>query len=356
MNSRINRQLGYVCFIALLGTAVFNIPLQSHLYAYIGLEAVKGFSAGGIDVDVTSIILEMWEEKSNPFMQGMYFACAIAHSLSPLILTPFLSPDHRQLDSDDSTQTSNSTLTKTQESRIWIPFFLMASILWMAAFLFILLFFLRPYRQPNRESREVKTTADQVNLVGVRESQLGYWTIVLLGCVLICCYATVQILFLQFFAKFGISTALNLSKATATLMTSVCAASYAVCCGLSIIVATRISVRSMLSVTMPLVLIGNILLASFANTSELMVWISLIVIGVGFSSTIPAIYSYLEQKINVTDFVCGLFLFSSSISSIAATTIFGHFIESYPFIFVYFNIIGLSVSCLILFFLLAKDK
>jgi len=107
---------------------------------------------------------------------------------------------------------------------------------------------------------------------------------------------------------------------------------------------------------MLLIGVGNSILLVFGNTSEQLLWIGLIVVGVGHSCVFPGIYAFLEERINVTNSVCGCFMFASSIATTTNPVLIGYYIESFPMIFVYINVVSLVIVLMIFVGLHSTDR
>ena len=69
------------------------LPHLRSLLMYFMAQGAVGFASAGIDVAGNVWLLEMWQEGSNPYMQGMHFSYALGSTISPLLCEPFLSPD-----------------------------------------------------------------------------------------------------------------------------------------------------------------------------------------------------------------------------------------------------------------------
>lgn len=96
----INRQLGFIACLLIAGTMTLLVPFMHNIENYWITQGFLGFAFAGIDVAANAWMMEMWADKSNPFMQSMYFCYAIGQTIAPLTAAPFLSTrlqDHPHL-------------------------------------------------------------------------------------------------------------------------------------------------------------------------------------------------------------------------------------------------------------------
>ena len=321
-----------------------------------------GFASAGIDVAGNAWLLEMWQENSNPYMQGLHFSYALGSTLSPLLAEPFLSPDRPPLNISGMVNVSDPHQTipfvnitdYAQQSQIQVPYSIVASVSFLASILLLTLYFLNPYKDPLRtlshlkSSQSMEITDESVNLIPMRLPRSYFVTIIILGGSILCFYAGIELNTFTYLPAFAVNIDLHLSKSTGAFMTSVTSASYTVSRGLSIFLATRFKTTTLLYFNFSIIGVGNLLVLRYANSSETMLWVGLIVMGFGFSSVFPGIYAFLEERINVTNTVCGFFMFASSLATTINPIIEGKYIEKYPLTFVYINIVSL-ICCIGLF-------
>lgn len=171
-------------------------------------------------------------------------------------------------------------------------------------------------------------------------------------------------------------------------MTGAMSAAYTLSRLLAIFVAMRVKTLYMLYFDFIMITLGNVLILRYANSWEPGLWVGIVILGFGFSSAFPAIYSFLEERINVSDArgverklsdnatkacaqlakdsgsspslnrsnsfpqvtnsVCGFFMFASSVLTTVEPLLEGKYIENWPLIFVYINLVSVIV-CLFLY-------
>ena len=330
--SNINRQIGFMASLLLLAVSMFPVPFLRVLWLYLITSLFNGLGTAGIEVAINSWVLEIWQEASNPYMQGMHFSFALGATIAPLIEEPFLSYDHNVTSWENSTSgelESNAT-TIHEDSRIVVPYSIASLLLVASAASILVLYFMVPYHQSKRTVTKNQTMDNNMNVgTSIQSSssfrlmdneeerdKLYYTQLIILSCFLFCFYTGTELSTMSYLTEFAVVIDLKLSKSTAAFLTSIMSGAFAVNRLISIFVAAKVKTKTMLYVSFVMLSAGNLILLFFANSSEVMLWIAVVIIGSGHSSVIPCIMSLLEERMNVTTSVCGLFMLSASASTI----------------------------------------
>lgn len=383
----INRQIGLSLCLLLLASSSISVPYLKSLPLYYVSQSFAGFASAGIDVANNAWLIEMWSSECSPYLQSLHFGYSIGAVFAPLIAESFLSPD--KSDSDNSRCGSNSTsndgddnstldesttehyaksslgyngtyghlLTPhvDHETRVHIPFIIVSSVMFCAAALLVVLYMIRPYKEIKRTS-SVDSTAplDGNSISGDNASSVGdaiapktmynrvmkvlsFKSACLLSSSVIFCFVVgSEMNIMNFLTSF--ITSLCMGKSLGVHLNSGYLAAFTVSRGYNILLATKLSPDKLLFICLALVGSGNILSVVVKDLSEGLLWACMILIGLGFGGMYAATYSFVEENIRVTTRMCGLFVFSSSLASMVNPLIIGKFIESFPYIFIYYNL------------------
>lgn len=116
----VNRQLAFVFFLTLMGVTLAIIPHCTTMTQMLILASVNGFSIGTFDTAINVWILEIWEEKSGPFMQALHFTYGIGSFVAPLICEPFLSSESIHSGAHGVPMTSSSSSTSGESSALTV--------------------------------------------------------------------------------------------------------------------------------------------------------------------------------------------------------------------------------------------
>ena len=89
----VDRGALYPLLILTKGLCVALIPLYASFQAFLSYSAIIGLVSGAADTSVNVWVIDIWQDKSAPFVQALQFAWSLGFIVSPLISNPFLSPD-----------------------------------------------------------------------------------------------------------------------------------------------------------------------------------------------------------------------------------------------------------------------
>jgi MFS family permease len=331
------------------------IPFIMNVYLYIVTEGIYGFFTGVIDCASNAWIMELWPEYSSPFMQALHFFFAIGMVVSPLIDEPFLTP----INSTNGTDTDFMSMNEYNEikvdlipgaSNLLIPFLIGSAGFFIVGICQIILRCYIKYDIPSGDQVKKRTisAASSASQTTITRSKNYKLIVTILAMLLFISYASTEMNSFTFIAEFAVYCDLRLSKSIGAFMSSVMAASFAFSRGLSAFVATKISPKIMLYTSVGMIAVGNVLLITFGNTSVTGLWIAIVILGSGHSSIIGNLYSFLEERIDMTSLICGCCMFSCCVGSIVSPIIVGSFLKQHPSVFGFINVGGLAVVLLIL--------
>ena len=174
---------------------------------------------------------------------------------------------------------------------------------------------------------------------------------------------------LQFLPTFAINSDLNMSPSAAALVTSGTAAAFTIGRALSILLAIKIRPQTILYSNHVMMFSGVIILAIYAHTSEVMMWVGNILIGAGFSSVYASFYAFLgtwlqkkdleqdqltlsyclaEQQFQVTNVIGSVFVFAGGLTAALSPSVVGAYIEANPLILVWFDLLCVSICLAVL--------
>ena len=361
--NKVNRQLGLMISLVGLAVATTACPMQRHLPAYYAVDACSTFFLAAVDVACAAWMLEMWQEKANMFMLIMGLGQTIGQTVSQFLVSPFLSVAQEITTSDVTNSTAKPVIRILRASRIVIPYSIIGAVCLGVATVVLIMYLKSPFKQQdrslNKQSSESKTKrANNDKNDGVENHELGQENVsgsrcynmvaVIFGCLLYATQISIDTNTLSYLPQFLMNLDPPTSKEKATLVLNILIAVMSVGLGLTILISSRVNVHYMLYFSYTLSLGGNLLLMTFAATSEKTIWVSVVILGIGHSNIYMSIWSVIEQKINVTNFITGLMMTTSSATLIGMSLTMGHLVESHPFIFVYYNLFGVTVALLIL--------
>lgn len=312
-------------------------------------------------------MVELWAESSNVYLQSVHACYALGTFIAPLISEPFVSKN--------STSCHNSTAFPLNEgaeceSRIYIPYSISTVMLAIGVILHFAVYLWKPYRPLIRKVRKTETHSaepaeelnhnEATNLIlpnmtdaQAKESSYKYKIVIALICLFIfceqCAEQTSGSYIQTFVEKYGIE------KSKSEFLAATYSGSFTAMRAFSILLATRLKAATMIYLDLAFGLAGcaTIYLSTLFNLSGL--WVGFALLGSGFSSIFPSTFGYLETRINITNFISGLFFVTSSLGPIFTPLLIGGTVKAFPLVFVFVNSLSL-LACLVLFFFIDRIK
>lgn len=311
-------------------------------------------------------------------MQSLYFFLSLGNILAPIIVVPFLSSENQVL--KDITQNLNQTLNLTDtkfvkskinskyidimisnsddnataisfmdlhlsnKSQIHIPYAIIGFIIFIAGLIINLLYLFVPYDDGNSKRKEdnliipkPKTKENQFN-----QSDVYYWVVLILCCTISCLYFAITMNNSSYIPAFAVESQLT-NKATGSYLSLVYSCVLTFSCFCFVFISTALSPTFIISIDLILMLISNFILIYYCDHCIKMLWVSIVLLGIGMSSIYPSLFSFMKQKIDVDNNVGSLICFFSGFFTIFYTLLEGNYIESFPLTFPLINLVSLII-------------
>ncbi|RWS22781.1 sodium-dependent glucose transporter 1-like protein [Leptotrombidium deliense] len=309
-------------------------------------QAIVGFASGGVDVASNVLLLEMWDVDSNVYLQATHLCYAIGSTLSPLVAAPFLS---------SNTTTNNATVSGStvappvpNSSRIYIAYQITSATALLSGIITCLFEFTKPYKTPERsltrKNQKLEINAnegDEEQLVPQGLPKSYYAVFISCAALMLCFYLGVEMNLFNYLPTFIIELKMNISRTTNSFMNAAFSGVYTGFRFISIFVARKVKPVVMLYMSLSTLLFAHIFILTFGHDSEAMLWITVVIAGAGCSWVYPTFYAFVEERIDVTNSIGALFMFSSSVITTVTPLIVGNTIEKMPLMFVYVNVASL---------------
>ncbi|KAI1285825.1 Major facilitator superfamily domain-containing protein 4B [Halotydeus destructor] len=336
------RQLGLTCGLFGCAVTLALVPSCKSLAQLIANQIAYGIALAAAEVPLNAWILDIWKEKSNPYMQSMHFFYALGSAAGPFLSQRFLS------------NSANSHDASSEVSDISIPYYVSAGAAFLACLMQLYLFFAVPR---DKMSNSLETELDEVKKMAepseppVTLSPTYFRLVVIFGAVVLCFEGGTELNTFNYLETFIVSSELGISHSKGALMNGAMLAAFTLSRFICIILATRMKTITMLYMNLAIIMAGNIIILFSANTSEAALWTGIVILGYGFGSTWPAMFALIEERITVTNFICSIFISSTMMHGAIGPLINGKFIEESPIVFAYINLIS-GVTCCLAFFML----
>ncbi|KAI1288242.1 Major facilitator superfamily domain-containing protein 4B [Halotydeus destructor] len=342
----VNRQVGLVLGLCGCALTLGLVPICQSLTQLIANQVAYGATQAAVEVVLNAWVLELWKEDSNPYMQTMHFSYALGSFIGPFICEPFL--------------TSTAIIDPFFKVSLFsTPFFIASAAAILSVLVQWYLFLSIPYTAENRAMKTPRDDADIDSSDGHHVFSLPkyyFFVVVSLGAIVLCFEGGIEMNTFNYLATFIINTELKISESKAAIMNGVLNGGFMVSRFISIFLATRMKTINMLYMNLTIIMIGNVLIWTCANLSEAGLWLGVVTLGFGFSSSWPGVFALIEERINATNIVCAIFMSATMLHAAIGPLIEGKFIDKTPMIFVYLNFVSGVICCLAFGLLHATDK
>lgn len=178
------------------------------------------------------------------------------------------------------------------------------------------------------------------------------------ACILVSSVSVISISCYRFLPRFVTSPPLDMHPNTADVLMTALAAVNCASRGLGVVLATEFTPRTVIFVDLCLMFVGNVTLYFFGQSSDLMVWISIFVLGSGMGNSIPAVIAFLEPRVPriVSSLVTGVLMMGTRIPSILLYFTIRETATTVAFVYANWIAVGVAVLVMVLFILMGRKK
>lgn len=349
---------------------------------------LQGLTSAILSVGANAVILNLWNEHCNMYMQGLHASFGLGMAISPSILGPFLglSPSHHKVNgynsSDNSTiitihsnhpNDANLPLNtgKSVESFQFI-FILSGLFVLSSACIQIALYVAENYmikqiiqrltlqgkiingilKEKCDDSKDLKDDELSKNIVSSSSNSNSRY-ILILGSIIFFIFIGMEVNSFTFVTEFIHYS--NYDIETAAYQSTLMSASYALFRFIGIYTSTIMSTETMIIIHMTMLAFSGVILFFFSHNSLLAISIGLFLFGAGCSVIFAAISSVIEAKIKQTDFSVSLFIFCGAVSLAGYPLIVPYLLEWSPQFYVYNIIVSTLILFICVYFLLRSE-
>ncbi|RWS24775.1 sodium-dependent glucose transporter 1-like protein [Leptotrombidium deliense] len=351
-----NTQIILSLFVAFEGIMAAILTIVPNLILYDIINAFIGLSCGLIETISFVNIVNLWDEKSDPFIQALGFAVNFAMVVSPLLFSPFLSNvESEEHDLVCGESHVNKTANVTQEvapfgklhkSQIWMPHFFIGVMMAIIGSCCVILECRRiKYEEKNNvDDHNHETISLKVDHEATKiqeEQNTPYSKPCRLLFIILCCLLC------------AIFWNLHISKSKAVMMMTAISSSMAIGCLAGLLASMRIRPMAMLAILTFFLVIGNSILFFAASELELLAWIGGVTCSFVFGNYFVSVYNLLQEKAGMSNRIGSLFTVSAYIlTAIGLPVLLANFIECTPIVFLYYTSSSITAS-IILYIIIA---
>lgn len=352
----VNRKLVVFILLSAMGICLSIIPHASQLIMLLICGGFIGFGMGGWDCAVTPWLVEIWNDKVGPALQGCSMFYSLGTILGPLVVQPFITGkiQDKGLNNTSSINTTEipaTTITdmsnelSIRRARLTIPFSISSGVIILSAILILSLLFLSKSKGP-KTTKRLSVGSFLVEKNKTIPLIIGWKAhlITLLSALLVGSYFSIEVTYLQLFTKFGQYTVMHLSSSQSAIILSGLTAAQTSGRFISIFTSIKLKPNIMLMINFVTISCGLFVVVFFQTLTGM--WIGNIIIGLGMGSTSPGLYAFIKQYISITNIKATIFVSSAGITQALLPIIVNNFIETNPMVLIYTNFMLMTITIL----------
>ena len=348
----------FISLFAIAAGTVFVPYLNSVIYLAVIMTTVS-ISTGFLDTSGNVMCLQIWGEKSGPFLQTLHFAFALGTTLAPLLAMPFIM----------EVQDQESQASVTSSYKMWSPnatsesppvekFYLVsyayivcAVITGVVALSFLYLAFF--HRGSSSVTDQKNTVKEEGNVFRIKMLFLLFVFFLL--------YVGNEVAFGVFIYTFAITSDNHYTKSEASLLNSLFWGAFAVGRFIAIPVSKFLPPSKALQIDLLGTTFAAVVLVCFpfyAKAADFLLWIGVTVYGLSMASIFPTGISWAEQYITITEKAATTLVIGAATGEMIFPTLVGQLIDSNPMYLMYLSM-GSACACTLNYILLdrlAKTK
>ena len=317
---------------------------------------------GMFETGSNMFIMLLWGNEMTPFMQSLHFLFGVGATLAPVIAVPFLV----EVDDDDSvngtTTTTASPILHEGSSNLTWPYSIVAAVIFCVGIFFLIVWRLYPHTSPHPSSLAITSITDDQVVSGKRSNGnvnnsdcnnscwAGFWRaiVVMLACMFMHVFHGLEITFGNYLTPFVVNSRLHLTKAAGAHLTTLYWSCFSLFRIATVFYIGFIGNEWNITGSLVAILIANIFLVPFGQTSQIMLWIGVALIGIGTSSVWACAFGFMQDNIKLTSTISALMVVCANMGEFVFPFLISFFIKDYPMILLWVTLF-LSVSVTLLF-------
>lgn len=311
--------------------------------------AFAGISIAIIMLACNGWVLEIWGDKSNPYMLCLHFSFSLGLTLGPLIVAPFLS-NKSEDDPDQPSQESG----KGNGTSLLVPYAIACVLFALTAVYTAVLYLRKPMLVDHtvQDTSQVdESSYSEEEQVDVRSTSF----LTILMATMICMFSQASdnnaMSFTTSFVYYLVG-----DKKRGAFMAALFSGAHCSTRFVEMFVARSIPAQFLVPTHLAIAIMCNLAIYLFSSWSAAILPVCFLLIGLGQSVVAPSLLSLFGQRIKMTSPVLSAISLSDSIASISVAFTQGHFIEKHPMSFIFSGLTTLSMTFILLFVFLYQTR
>jgi hypothetical protein len=324
--------------------------------------AVNGISLGLIEGGSTVFVFHMWGREAMPFIQAAYFAFGLGALMAPLLSEPFLlirKPGDLFEDMEFGYHVAQPHIVHEagQKYNLIVPYSVLSAFMFCNAVVMLAIWFWYPQTPEHHSRITVDVSAEKSVETGVtgsgepeKQSNRKLWKfiVIVLHMIEIHLYFGIYVGLASYLVTFVVTSDLQLSKTTGSHMTTMYWSTFTFTKLAAILYIPFVGNRNSILLGLGVIVLGNMILIPFADSSEIALWIAVALIGAGLSAIYACMLRYLEGFFSITSTIGSLTSVAGVMGEFTFPAVISLFIDADPFVIIWV-IAGSSMFMAVLF-------
>lgn len=363
----VDRRIGFVLGMFSAATLVMTVPFLDSWIVFMVIMMALGLTAAIVDVAANSMILDLWGEECNSYMQGLYFSYGLGIALAPLCITPFMGLEPKVLSIEsNSTElpVTEDTLATLRDAKVTVKPLLDFQLVFVLVGICGIIASLAECAMcwiENRKRKHIlaKSSTEQVMSIEMDspevmkvpmetcEDEPKKKLAIFLGFLIVLFYVGMEVNSLNFVTEFVHFLGYNVETAAqqATIMSS----SYAFFRFTGIFVSRFVVTDHMVLGHLSTIVVSALILLFLTQTSLAWISLAIFILGSGCSVIYPCIYSMIEERVHLSNAAVGILASAGCIPGMLYPLIIPSVMKMYPMVYVY----NIMVSIVLVFICVA---
>ncbi|KAI1290838.1 hypothetical protein HDE_07861 [Halotydeus destructor] len=364
----LNRHLVMAAALVVSMVGMAAIPFVQTIEQYHVTLFFCGLSFGPIQVCLNILIVKIWDTKGNVFLQVMHTCLMVGATVGPMLAKPFhyLAPlveanVTTMVYLDDVTTTEGQLMVTTEVTpgdaggNLVIPMAIGCLIQLVMVVVQVGFLVFAPYKDDQPVVAEKGKGNDVSDADKLMSNRSYFYTIIASACIILCFEGGIEINVGAYIQTFAVHINDEIFTPEASDLGSTFFAVFAASRLVNIFLAAILKPGTMISLDLVLIVLGNAIIFFTAQTSVTWLWVGAMTTAIGFASCWPCVFSFVQERIPVSDNISALFSFCTIVHVTVAPLIQGVYLDEFPMIFAYMNLVSAVIAAMAFLVLVYTD-
>ncbi|KAH7641063.1 hypothetical protein HUG17_8532 [Dermatophagoides farinae] len=343
----INRQLVLIFMVATMAFLIAYTPYYSSIYQLFVATLIIGIGSGSWESSNTVWLVEMWPKHQASAIQIQQFMYGIGSIISPSMLAPFV----------QGIANETEVGVESRKSLLIKPFITIGVLQLIVPIIMFIMFFCDQYERTDRSSSIISaslkntdvendaTTADDAD-ADAGDVKYRYVKLFLVGFML-AAYMGAEMAYNDYSdTMFQYWQPDHLTATESATVMACLSTGCTVGCLITAIISLRIRPNIIIAYHLAMIVVALSLLYA-GRQIRIIIYISNLILGYGFSAMWPAIIAFTERRFRLTDRASSLIFFFNELAVMFSPVLIGQYLTTEPLILLLVEAIYMAISIIL---------